>query len=247
VASFGELLRQHRVARGFSQETLAELARLSTSAIGALERGSRRAPYRESVALLADALQLSGLERAEFETAADRGRGRASRVAPSTVSANNLPVPLTSFVGRDEELVAIARLLRQHRLVTITGSGGAGKTRIALELAAQLLAADAREMWFVDLSRLTNGTFVANTVAELLDVSIGESAIKCEYRNDTGMNLLCIAVSQKLRHGVRQPQIGKEKVSNLTDGRRPVCRIVRAGQFVPIVNSGHAERVAKFR
>jgi predicted ATPase/DNA-binding XRE family transcriptional regulator len=176
VASFGELLRQYRVAHGFSQETLAELARLSTSAIGALERGSRRAPYRESVALLADALQLSALERTEFEGAADRGRGRASRVPESTAPANNLPVALTSFVGRDEELVAIKILLRQHRLVTVTGSGGAGKTRIALEVAGELLADDAREMWFVDLSRLTNGTFVANTVAELLDVSIGESA-----------------------------------------------------------------------
>jgi predicted ATPase len=176
VASFGELLRQHRVARRFSQESLAELARMSTSAIGALERGSRRAPYRESVALLANALQLIALERTEFEAAADRGRSRGPRGPESTATANNLPVALTSFVGRDEELVAIKTLLRQHRLVTVTGSGGAGKTRIALEVAGELLAEDAREMWFVDLSRLTNGTFVANTVAELLSVSIGESA-----------------------------------------------------------------------
>jgi predicted ATPase len=121
-------------------------------------------------------LQLSAPERAEFEAAADRGRGRASRGAESPGAANNLPLALTSFVGRDEELVAVKTLLRLHRLVTVTGSGGAGKTRIALEVARELLAAGAREIWFVDLSRLTNGTFVANTVAELLDVSIGESA-----------------------------------------------------------------------
>src|SRR5580692_9536250 len=105
---------------------------MSTSAIGALERGSRRAPYRESVALLANALQLIVLERTEFEAAADRGRSRGPRGPESTATANNLPVALTSFVGRDEELVAIKTLLRQHRLVTVTGSGGAGKTRIAL-------------------------------------------------------------------------------------------------------------------
>ena len=58
-AQFGELLKQGRLARGLSQETLAERARISASAIGALERGARRAPYRDTVALLAAALELA--------------------------------------------------------------------------------------------------------------------------------------------------------------------------------------------
>src|SRR5580658_1374634 len=100
---------------------------MSTSAIGALERGSRRAPYRESVGLLANALQLSAFERAEFEAAADRGRGRAPRIAQPPGVPNNLPVRLTSFVDRNEEIPAISALLKLHLLVTVTGSGGVGK------------------------------------------------------------------------------------------------------------------------
>jgi DNA-binding XRE family transcriptional regulator len=173
VASFGELLRRRRLAKGISQETLAERARMSTSAIGALERGSRRAPYRESVALLADALGLSAGEHAEFEAAADRGRGRAPRIAEPPAPPNNLPVRLTSFVGRNDENAVIKALLTLHRLVTVTGSGGIGKTRVALAVAR---SENQREAWFVDLSRLANGAFAASAVAEVLDIPIGESA-----------------------------------------------------------------------
>jgi DNA-binding XRE family transcriptional regulator len=63
---FGELLRHYRSAGGLSQEYLAERARLSREAVSALERGMRRAPYRVTVELLADALGLSGDQRAEL-------------------------------------------------------------------------------------------------------------------------------------------------------------------------------------
>ena len=149
---------------------------MSASAIGALERGSRRAPYRESVGLLANALQLPALERAEFEAAADRGRGRGPRISESPRPPNNLPVRLTSFVGRNDEIAAIKALLTLRRLVTVTGSGGVGKTRVALEVARQALSENQREAWFVDLSPLSNGVLAANAVAEVLDIPIGESA-----------------------------------------------------------------------
>ena len=82
---FGTLLRRHRQAAGLSQEELAELARLSAVSVGALERGTRRAPYRETVALLANALALSDPAREEFEAAARQNR-RAPADAPAEVA-----------------------------------------------------------------------------------------------------------------------------------------------------------------
>ena len=76
-ASFSELLRQMRRAAGYSQEALAERSGLSTRTIAALEQGSRRAPYRDTVAALGDALRLSHDDRARLDEAAAKARGRA--------------------------------------------------------------------------------------------------------------------------------------------------------------------------
>jgi len=176
AASFGELLRRHRLSTGVSQEGLAERARVSAAAIGALERGERRAPYRETVALLADALGLSTTERAEFESAAGRARGRGQRAGAEPRTAHNLPVRLTSFVGRDNEIAEIKELLESRRLITLTGSGGVGKTRTAVEVGRQLLGAPCEEVWFVDLSPLGNGGFVAGAIASVFGVPLAQVA-----------------------------------------------------------------------
>jgi predicted ATPase/DNA-binding XRE family transcriptional regulator len=178
---FGELLRHYRSASGLSQEYLAERARLSREAVSALERGMRRAPYRVTVELLADALGLSGDQRAELELAAARGRARSTRVSPAPGQPlHNLPLQLTSFIGRDRELGDLVSLLAKHRLVTVTGSGGIGKTRLALEVATQLLPSRGDEIWFIDLSSLRDGALVASKIAATMKVSFdgrGEPAL----------------------------------------------------------------------
>ena len=68
---------------------------------------------------------------------------------------NNLPVQVSSFIGRDAELGEVGRLIAASRLVTLTGSGGAGKTRLALQLAAGLLDGSGDGVWFVDLAPLS--------------------------------------------------------------------------------------------
>ncbi|MGA8575039.1 MAG: helix-turn-helix transcriptional regulator [Candidatus Cybelea sp.] len=73
-SGFGTLLRHHRLAAGLSQEALAERARLSLNGISALERGYRRRPQRQTLALLTDALGLNGDEHAQFELAARSAR-----------------------------------------------------------------------------------------------------------------------------------------------------------------------------
>lgn len=98
---------------------LAERAGLSAGAIAALEQGTRRAPYRDTVNALSEALGLSDAVRRELERAAASARRRHRQTEP------NLPVSFTSFVERNE-VSELQALLRAHRLVTITGSGGVG-------------------------------------------------------------------------------------------------------------------------
>ena len=122
-SEFGNLLRRLRLAAGFSQETLADRARISTNGIGALERGYRRTPQRETVVLLARALNLSPEQRLEFEAAASAGMVRGLRADPAAsgssrdLTTSNLPQELTSFVGRDRDVADMKGLLDRKSVV----------------------------------------------------------------------------------------------------------------------------------
>jgi predicted ATPase/class 3 adenylate cyclase/DNA-binding CsgD family transcriptional regulator len=87
------------------------------------------------------------------------------------IAATNLPAQLTSFVGRDGELTQLRELLLDNRVVTLTGAGGAGKTRLAVQVAAQMAGEFGRfpdGVWYVDLAPLTDPDLVAVTVARAL-------------------------------------------------------------------------------
>src|SRR5260370_31185219 len=79
--------------------------------------------------------------------------------------STNLPAPLARFVGREAELARAAALLAQSRLLTLTGPGGAGKTRLAVQLASVVANQYPDGVWFVDFSPLAEGTFVWDQVA----------------------------------------------------------------------------------
>jgi predicted ATPase/class 3 adenylate cyclase len=83
---------------------------------------------------------------------------------------NNLPAQLTSFVGREREEAEIAALLRQHRLVTLVGSGGAGKTRCAIHAGAEQLENFSDGVWLVELAPTSDATLVPAIVARALGV-----------------------------------------------------------------------------
>jgi len=108
-ASFGALLRRHREAAGFSQETLAERAGLSTRGVSDLERGARRMPYRDTVLRLGTALCLQPDDRAELLAASRRVR---IVVGHGASSERRLPTPLTSFVGRSAEIEEVGACCR---------------------------------------------------------------------------------------------------------------------------------------
>jgi predicted ATPase/DNA-binding SARP family transcriptional activator len=94
---------------------------------------------------------------------------------PAAAGSGNLPRQLTSFVGRDRERADLARLLRRARLVTLTGPGGCGKTRLALEAAADALAQLSDGAWFVDLRSLSDPELVAQAAALAVGVPIPAS------------------------------------------------------------------------
>ena len=83
----------------------------------------------------------------------------------------NLPDQLSSFVGRERELRELRALLAGSRVVTLTGPGGVGKTRLAIRLGAELLDGSGAGVWFVDLAPLLESALVAGTVAAVLGVS----------------------------------------------------------------------------
>ncbi len=83
---------------------------------------------------------------------------------------NNLPPQLTSFVGREPEMKAVKALLARARLLTLTGPGGTGKTRLALQVAADLVDQFPNGVWFVDLSSVTDPALVVQTINRTLGV-----------------------------------------------------------------------------
>ncbi|MGQ0467657.1 MAG: LuxR C-terminal-related transcriptional regulator [Sporichthyaceae bacterium] len=84
---------------------------------------------------------------------------------------NNLPVYLTSFIGREAELADLSKLAGQYRLVTLTGSGGVGKTRLAARVAAEVATTHRDGAWWVELAPLANPELVTETVLDVLAVA----------------------------------------------------------------------------
>jgi len=140
--SFGELLKRHRLTAGLTQEELAEQAHLSARAISDHERGARRAPYRDTVRLLAQALQLAPVDQAAFAAAARRAGGAyapgpAAGAAQTHQATRPFGRALTSLVGRARELAALERHLSEHgpSVLLLAGEPGIGKSRLLHEAA----------------------------------------------------------------------------------------------------------------
>jgi predicted ATPase/transcriptional regulator with XRE-family HTH domain len=169
--SFGDLLRRQRIAAGLTQEALAERAGVSARGISDLERGARELPRKDTLRLLLQALDLSPADRAALITAARRPPATAPRGAhPDRLSG--LPAALTPLIGRETDIAAISALLKvpSVRLLTLTGPGGTGKTRLALAVAERL-AYDFRDgVTLVLLASLGDPSLVASAIAQQLGV-----------------------------------------------------------------------------
>ena len=83
---------------------------------------------------------------------------------------NNLPQQVTSFIGRETQVAEVKARLNKTRLLTLTGAGGSGKTRLSLQVAADLLTGDGDGVWLVELAALTDPALVPQAVADVLGV-----------------------------------------------------------------------------
>jgi predicted ATPase/class 3 adenylate cyclase len=138
---------------------------------------------------------------------------------------HNLPVQLTALVGRDEEIVGVDKMLRKSRLVTLVGAGGCGKTRLALQAAAERVEEYPGGVWFVDLSRLPPHEDPAAAVARVLRLEAGtceqlaEAASK-EFASDTLLVLdNCEHMTSPVARLVQQLLLGWPQVTILVTSR----------------------------
>lgn len=180
--SFGILLRSHRLAASMTQEMLAARAGISKRTVRALEHGAHR-PYRETARRLAAALGLTGAERETLLTAADSAPRRPNEaLSGGTEYLQSLetrlrrptlrqkpPLALNEFIGRPT-VDRVADLLQRARLLTITGPGGVGKTRLAQEVATSLESRFDDGVWFLELAALPDPALVPHAAAELFGI-----------------------------------------------------------------------------
>jgi len=176
--TFGQILRFLRQRAGLTQRELSIAVGYSESQMSRLEQNQRAPDEAALAARFVSALQVEAepewAARLLELGAASRAEGRPEEPAPAAeapLAPNNLPVQLTNFIGREAELAEVRQLLRGGaRLVTLTGPGGTGKTRLALEAAVGLLAAFPDGVWWVELAPLTDPALIAQTVAAVLGV-----------------------------------------------------------------------------
>ena len=171
--AFGRLLRLYREGAGLRQERLAERAGLSVPAISNLERGVSR-PRLETVNLLAEALALPAEHRAALLAAALRERATPPpppvQAVPAPRPRHNLPAPPNALLGRERQVAAVGAQVQEPamRLLTLTGVGGVGKTRLALAVGAELVDHYPDGVWLAELAPLADPALVPGVVARVL-------------------------------------------------------------------------------
>ncbi|MFC7726345.1 ATP-binding protein [Nocardioides sp. GCM10028917] len=187
---FARALRGLRESRSLTQEELAERSGITAKAISSLERGERRRPYPHTVRSLADGLGLDDRERTALLAAVPRRSPTPSSLpvdgsSPSAGQpASVVPSPAGPTIGRSDELRRLLDLVAgtaEHprasgRLVTLTGPGGVGKTRLATEVLAQAGRAFPDGTTFVDLSAVRDPAVVLPRIATALGVVEGVDA-----------------------------------------------------------------------
>lgn len=203
--SFGYWLRRQRLARDLRQADLAGQLGVAAITLRKIEADERR-PSLQLIDRLAAVFGLSADERASLLRVARSDLRPAALPLPRAPAAaeppaqgahrHNLPAQTTSLIGRERELADLCALLRQpdRRIVTLTGPGGTGKTRLALRAATELLDQFPQGVWFVNLAPLTRPGLLIPAIAQTLAVrAIGARSLVdtlCDALRDQRLLLL---------------------------------------------------------
>jgi predicted ATPase len=163
----GRTLRRHELLRLRYLEGLPveEVQRRLT-----IGRSEYYREHQQAVAAVASLLSRRSAHPPSSLLSVDDVKGEGPRVSAETPAdrPSRLPIPATSFIGRDADLAEVVRLLGTTRLLTLTGAGGCGKTRLALHAATELRAAFPEGLYFVELAPLADPGLVVGTVAGIL-------------------------------------------------------------------------------
>ena len=229
--SFGALLRAMREAASLSQEELAERAKLTTHAISALERGARTRPYPHTIRSLADALEATDTERAALVQAVPSRRRESARptdASESSTRVRRLPVPPTALVARDVEVAEVAALVRDpaRRIVTLTGMGGVGKTRLSIAVATAVSDSFPDGVIFVELAPLLDANLVLSAVADGIGVARAEGGDTETVIADELAGLQVLLVLDNFEH--------------LLAAAPPVARLVESCPGLTVLTSSRA-------
>jgi predicted ATPase/DNA-binding XRE family transcriptional regulator len=216
-STFGTLLRRYRTLIGLTQEELAERARISVRAVSDLERGVRRSPYRGTVHQLAEALELQEGERDALFAAAERPVGGRSATEP----AGDAPDEPTAFIGRERELGEVSALVQRPgmRLVTLTGPGGIGKSRLALQVANTLRSAFPDGVYPVFLAPLSDPDLVGSAIVSAvgIDDRLGPVPLTALTTALAGQRVLLVL--DNFEHVLRAAPIVSELLAGCTNLR----------------------------
>jgi predicted ATPase/DNA-binding CsgD family transcriptional regulator/transcriptional regulator with XRE-family HTH domain len=181
ISGLAGLLRQLRAEAQLTQQELAKAAGVSPRSVSDLERGINRTARNDTAVRLAGALGLAEPARSLFVAAA-LGRIQAAQVMAarrwqaqgdplaSAGGVHGFPAALTSFVGRAGPVREVTALLDRGRLVTVTGPGGAGKTRLAGQVARQVAGRFADGAWLAELAPVRDPALVPAVVAAALGI-----------------------------------------------------------------------------
>ncbi len=171
-SNFGDLLKYLRKREEITQREFALLVGYSDTQISRLEQNQRVPDAATLTALFVPALHLEHepqwVER--LLELANQARFVELPATKKTVTPNNLPALLTTFIGREKEQAEILQRIGTHRLVTLTGSGGVGKTRISLKVGGQVLDEYANGVWLIELAPLSDPELMPQTVASALGI-----------------------------------------------------------------------------
>jgi predicted ATPase/transcriptional regulator with XRE-family HTH domain len=170
----GALIRRLRLEAGLSQEQLAERAGLSARAVSDLERGQRAQTRPETLRMLAEGLALEKEDRQALFRAS-RPELRTPPAAPVPAGpGSGLPAARSELIGRDREVSSLLSRLGPNgsasRLMTLTGPGGVGKTRLAIEAARLAAPSFPDGVIFVDLSPVTDSALVPSAIARVMSI-----------------------------------------------------------------------------
>lgn len=179
--TFAAWLKQRRRDSDLTQEALAELVGVSDVTIAKIESGARR-PSKQVAALLAQALKLPSDSHEAFIAFARGGQSMSAASLPQSTSAVQPPAPLpastTPLLGRSAELAQIAHVLHDPmcRLLTLTGPGGVGKTRLAVQAATECASVFVDGVAFVSLVGVAESAMLPSAIASALGLTLGDSA-----------------------------------------------------------------------